>query len=364
MIKLGKLHGYNSITVSRPSSGYALCKLATPHSFDQTEHIRETILDPFFDDKTERVKGASAPFDTARSYEQALNETLPATPEELRDLERRYKGPFNHHLGKMNYIKEWSRPDLMYSCNRLGSWCVAPNEPAFAGIKHQHRYLARVPHRPFMYPRGVQIHGDHKLSHGFSIDDVDDATITNHLAAFADGGEGRSLNDRRSIACVILALLGVAIHWKGVTQPAVSAHSTDSEVRTFYVATKLVQNIRPILKHLGIKITAATKIYEDSQPTIDIVRANHLTTRVKHIAVPIAYIHEQYVLLTVDPQKIDGKLQPADIGTKALPGPQVDNHFDYMRGARFLPPPGTEHYKLLDLHLQDVQYRPEGISKD
>jgi len=130
------------------------------------------------------------------------------------------------------------------------------------------------------------------------------------------------------------------------------------------VATKLIQNARPILKHLGMTIKDATTVYEDSQPTIDIVQANHLTTRVKHIAVPIAYIHEQYVLLTVKPEKLLGRLQPADMGTKALPGPQVDRHFEYASGARFYPPAGSEHYKLMELHLYDVQYRSEAPSKD
>ena len=216
-----------------------------------------------------------------------------------------------------------------------------------------------------MCPRNVKVEGTHTLKHHFSIDPLDEATITNNLADFADGGEGRSACDRRSIACVIMTLLlGVAIHWKAVTQPGASAHSTDSEVRTFFVATKMIQNARPVLKQMGVKITAPTKIYEDSQPTIDIVKANHLTTRVKHIAVPIAYIHEQYVLLTVDPEKIKGIIQPADVGTKTLPGPQVDAHFGYIRGERFYPPSDSEHYKLLEMHLHDLPYRPEGTSKD
>ena len=38
-----------------------------------------------------------------------------------------------------------------------------------------------------------------------------------------------------------------AVHWSAKTQPASEAHSTDSEVCTFYLATKMVQWLRPIL---------------------------------------------------------------------------------------------------------------------
>ena len=58
----------------------------------------------------------------------------------------------------------------------------------------------------------------------------------------------------------------------------------------------MVQWIQLILKNLGFQVSdAPIPIYEDSQPNIDIIKENHLTRRVKHINVPINYVHEKYV---------------------------------------------------------------------
>ena len=58
-----------------------------------------------------------------------------------------------------------------------------------------------------------------------------------------------------------------------------------------------------------------TPIYEYRQTTIDILKANHILSRDKNIDVPIHYVHEQYVLHTIDPIKFKNTIQPADIGT-------------------------------------------------
>ena len=48
--------------------------------------------------------------------------------------------------------------------------------------------------------------------------------------------------------------------------------------------------------NLGLQVSSATTpIYKDSQPTIDIRKVNYFTSRVKHISIPIDYIHEKYV---------------------------------------------------------------------
>ena len=54
----------------------------------------------------------------------------------------------------------------------------------------------------------------------------------------------------------------------------------------------MVQWIRPILQNLGFQVSdAPTPIYEDIQPTIDIIKSNDLAIRFKHIFVPIQYVH-------------------------------------------------------------------------
>ena len=79
-------------------------------------------------------------------------------------------------------------------------------------------------------------------------------------------------------------LFGVSVQLLDKTQPDSVAHSTDSDVCTFYFATKMVQCLRPILQNIGFQVSdAPTPKYENIQPTIDIIKPNLLTSRVKHI---------------------------------------------------------------------------------
>ena len=105
-------------------------------SIDQTEHMRETILDHWFPDASTKVKGSTTPFSTDSACETELAETLPAPPQQLRELEVQCKGTFPMHVGKFLHIMQCTRPDIMYAVNRLGSYSSGPSAPAFKGLKH------------------------------------------------------------------------------------------------------------------------------------------------------------------------------------------------------------------------------------
>ena len=55
------------------------------------------------------------------------------------------------------------------------------------------------------------------------------------------------------------------------------------------------------------------------------------------------------------PFKIPGLLNPSDNGTKPNPSTTFHRHVRFCRGQRFYPPPGSEHYKLLQLHLVNLR---------
>ena len=128
------------------------------------------------------------------------------------------------------------------------------------------------------------------------------------------------------------------------TQPASAAHSTDSKVRTFYLATKMVQWLWTILQNLGFQVSdAPTPIYEDSQPTIDIIKEKHPTSRVKRIAVTIQYVHAQNVLLNIDNVKLKNTLQPLVVDTKRSTGPLLKRHYFYICGNFYNPYPNSDN---------------------
>ena len=89
-------------------------------------------------------------------------------------------------------------------------------------------------------------------------------------------------------------------------------------------------------------------MYEDNQACMDILAANQVTSRVKHIAVPIAYCHEQIRAIAVKPVKVYMSLQVSDIGNKPNSSTLYHRHKDTLFGKRFYPRPHTRYTALLD----------------
>ena len=112
----------------------------------------------------------------------------------------------------------------------------------------------------------------------------------------------------------------------------------------------MVQWIQPILQTLGSQVyDAPTTIYEESQHTIDIIRKNHITIRVKHISIPIHYVHEKFVILTIDPVKLKTTIYSAYIGPNISTVTLLDLHYSYIHGSGYHPTK-RNHYRRLALN--------------
>ena len=140
----------------------------------------------------------------------------------------------------------------------------------------------------------------------------------------------------------------------------IALHSTDAETRAFFTATKMNSYLRDLCTYLRLDQSKPTTIYEDSQPCIDIIASNSITSRVKHMAVTVGYIHQEIELGKAVPEKIKTTLNIADLGTKPLAAPSHHRHFEFARGVRYYPPPLSNHATLMDLK----NHRPFQLTND
>ena len=172
-----------------------------------------------------------------------------------------------------------------------------------------------------MYPSGIGVNTTHDLHQYFSSGYFHSQKISNGIVTFAGCVKGRSPNEKRAIALIILCLFGVAVHWSSKTQTATVAHYSHSTWPQKW----------SIPKNLGFQVSDdPTPIYEDIQPKIDVINSKRLIIRVKHIDVPIHYVHDQYVLLNIDPFKSKTIIQPTDIEPKISTGPLLKRHYSYI----------------------------------
>ena len=136
-------------------------------------------------------------------------------------------------------------------------------------------------------------------------------------------------------------------------QKCVALHSTDSEIRGAFAATKEGTYLVDICTFMGLSndIIRPLQIFEDSQPCIDTLKSNAVTSRAKHIAVPVKYINELILSGKIDVKKISTHLNMADSGTKPNPSSTHFRQFDQVIGVQFYPPKDSEHYKPLQLDM-------------
>ena len=101
-------------------------------SIDQTNHI-SNILSTWIDEGHE-MKVVNFPFPTDSTFEQDLSQSPALDENELRCYEKRYHGAFNHTLGKLLHIQQWTRADIIFAVTRLASFTCNRNKPAFLAL--------------------------------------------------------------------------------------------------------------------------------------------------------------------------------------------------------------------------------------
>jgi len=321
-------------------------------SIDQTQHIKDTILDVWFppNDGNSTVKAAYTPFSTEPAYERRLAETLPAQQDELVQLEYEYGGTFPHLIGKTSHVAVWTRPDLSYAMSRLQKYATIPSRPAFEGVKRLGRYLYYNTHRPIMFPRKATLTGMHILRNTYDNGTVKQIEISNNIAIFVDAEHGRDASTRRSMYFICVVIAGVIVDHVAKQSGAIALHSTDAEIYGFCAATKRAVFWYDLAVFLELPTAGEPiKVYEDSQPCIDVVSSNSISSRVKHLAVQVAFAYEKVSMGVTSPEYIHTSLQPADAGTKPQSAPVLERAFNYLIGVRHYPPLTSNHAKALDL---------------
>ncbi len=132
-------------------------------SLDQTSHIKSNILAPWFD-KGHLPKEVNSSFPTKTNSELDLSQSPPLEGDELQKYKSRYHGAFNHSIGKLLHIQQWTCLDMNYTTTHLASFARNPNKPVFIALEHLMRYKHSHLHEPIFYPN-MSIDKDQKIKY-------------------------------------------------------------------------------------------------------------------------------------------------------------------------------------------------------
>ena len=185
-------------------------------SIDQSNHIIQSILNEYFD-KDDKVKYESSPFPLDNKFEYELYQSLPMTPEELEEAEKKYKGKYNKWTGALQHISVWSREDISHSVMRLSGYNAAPTLACWKALDHLMRYLYHKSRVPIMFSRQKVKEPKISVHHAKGDAEITDLkNIRDHtgLKSYTDADLAKDMVSRRSVISVVHEYNEVAFAWK------------------------------------------------------------------------------------------------------------------------------------------------------
>ena len=176
--------------------------IQSPHgiSADQTAHIDE-VLGKYFSNGT-HVPKTDTPLRSDRKFREEIYNSTPATPAELKVLEKKFGFKYGTVYGELIHISTWSRPDLANVMNRL-VFQAGPCRLVFESVMRVLKYLKTHPNCPLMYSRDPFSSTSTFESHFHKTKLNDELSVPHCLCGHVDSSFAANKDDRHSISgCV------------------------------------------------------------------------------------------------------------------------------------------------------------------
>ena len=229
--------------------------------------------------------------------------------------------------GKLNYLAQTSRPDIMYAVHQIAKFSADPRMPHGEAIIYLVRYLMRS--------RDIGIRFSPNPSKGFEcFCDADFAGNWNKDVAEHDPSTAKSRSGW------IIFYAGCPIIWASKLQSQVALSTTEAE----YIALSMsLRDVLPIMflldemreRNFQVICTAPhvyCKVFEDNSGALELARLPKLRPRTKHINVCYHHFREHVRSRKIKIFPIGTKDQIADTLTKALAQNSFCQHRQAMCG--------------------------------
>lgn len=335
--------------------------IQSPHgiSIDQTDHILDFVNSHIPVDTV--IGPVNTPLRSDRKFQNEVASSIPAPVTELKALEKEFGFKFSSLYGALLHISSSSRPDLSNAINRLGIFQAGPNRLAFESLYRCVCYLRTHPNVPLMYSRRPFTKESTFQSHFSKSKPGNSLRVPHCLCGHVDSSFAPYKENRHSITGCIETLGCTAISWKTTKQLSCSTSATEAETRAYYLGAKRVRKLRNIIHQMGIRLRDAspilanfdanynspTPIFEDNKGTRDMLQAQQVTSNLKHMDIPLRYVHEEHENGALLCLPCSSENMFADTLTKQETGPKHLLARKWYVGHRFYPPVNSQHYQEL-----------------
>ena len=358
-----KLHAAFGVTSQNGSIihylNYRIIQSIHGISVDQNRFILD-IVHQYIPENSKCPK-VDTPLRTDRQFDNEVLESTPATPQELKQLNVEFKAEYRTIFGQLCHIMKASRPDLSNAINRLGVFQSAPNRLAYMSIYRVLQYLFTHPNVPLVYPR-QEFSSDTVLTvHSSKGSILDSLKIPHCLCGHVDISFAPYKEFRHSVGGHVETLNCVAVDWRTMKQTSCATSATDAETRQYYDAAKRTLRIRNFMRQIGVTLPTASPvlpsfklnydmpspIFEDNKGTRDMLAAGKVTSNLKHVDIPLTYLHSLHESGTIKTSRANSSTMVANFLTKQETGPQHIKSTKWITGRQYYPPRSSDHFKTL-----------------
>jgi hypothetical protein len=216
-------------------------------------------------------------------------------------------------VGKLNYLAQTTRPDIMYAVHQIAKFSSDPREPHGEAILYLVRYLKKT--------RELGIRFSPKPEKGFEC--YCDADFSgNWTSTVADVDPSTS----KSRSGWVIFYAGCPIIWASKLQTQTALSTTEAEYIAMSMSLRDVIPIMELIKEMkghnipviNSKPYVYCKVFEDNSGALELARLPKLRPRTKHINVCYHHFREHVRKGLIKIFPVGTADQKADVLTKAL----------------------------------------------
>jgi len=222
-------------------------------------------------------------------------------------------------VGMLMYLAGNAHPEIQFSVHQCARFTHAPRKTHAQAVLRIARYLQGI----LKYQQGVTFHRSTSTQLNCYVD--------------ADFAGLWTYEDDQDPICVrsqtgyVMTLGDCPLHWTSKLQTETALSTTESEyiamaqaLRDLIPLRRMYDEVNSFFKFSSDSILVKSTIFEANNGAIATATSPKMTPRTKHIAVKYHFVKEYFSTRCKTPhpfklEKIDTKLQKADIFTKGLP---------------------------------------------
>lgn len=267
-------------------------KPETRQMFVSQEHTTEVLLERA---NMQNCNPVQTPCPTGTVFSKADCPTATASP---RTTE------YASLIALANYLACWTRPDIVFTVNKLCKYMSNPGDTHWQLLKHLLRYLKGTKNKGLVFDFTSQS-GESPGLHGFS-----------------DSSHADCPDTRHSTIAYVFRLDNAVLSWFSKLHSYVTSCTNHSEYAALFAAAKEAQWLVYLFQ--DFRLTSGLTpipIYVDSSGVVSMVfnPVDHQSN--KHVSIAHHYSRELTTLRVIAPQRVPSAENVADAFTKPLAAP-------------------------------------------